>query len=132
MVLGRLITILEIRGVSCIRTSRRRAVWARSITFGACIWLLVARSTGLAATVPFTESFVASSSNWADVAQTFNLDYIASGGPDGNGFISDQQNFSTQADGDSLVLFRRTRRWEPAVALLPATGLPRAWANSPR
>jgi hypothetical protein len=63
-------------------------------------------SCGVAATVPFTEGFLAGASNWADTAQTFNLDYVANGGPDGNGYVSDQQSFLTRSDGDSLVLFR--------------------------
>lgn len=73
---------------------------------GAFLLLPCLASWCVGATVPFTEGFLAGTSNWADVAQSFNLDYIANGGPDGNGFISDQQGFATRSDGDSLVLFR--------------------------
>jgi hypothetical protein len=55
-----------------------------------------------AATVPFTEDFTSSASNWADNSAMNLLNYVASGGPDSGSYAS----ASTALAGTSMVLFR--------------------------
>jgi hypothetical protein len=55
-----------------------------------------------AATVPFTEDFTNTVSNWADNSAMNLLNYVSSGGPDGGSYAS----ASTALSGTSMVLFR--------------------------
>jgi hypothetical protein len=55
-----------------------------------------------AATVPFTEDFTTTASNWADNSAMNLLNHVASGGPDGGSYAS----ASTALAGTSMVLFR--------------------------
>ena len=59
-----------------------------------------------AADPPFTEHFATDAANWADAAGTFNLDYVPAGGPDGNGYVSDELNFELLVDADTPTIFR--------------------------
>ncbi len=66
---------------------------------------LVAVSAVHAATVPFTEDFVATNENWKDNASA-DLTYVSSGGPDGSSYVATGFNFASAASGDTPVLFR--------------------------
>ena len=59
-----------------------------------------------AVTVPFVEEFSTSDSRWGGRSGLLELDYVASGGVDGGGYVSDQVRFELSADGDSIVAFR--------------------------
>lgn len=59
-----------------------------------------------AAVTSFTEHFSTGDAMWGTSTGVIALDYIATGGPDGDGYVSDALDFSAQADGDTLVLFR--------------------------
>lgn len=68
--------------------------------------LFILSGRAVAADPPFTEDFAQGSANWADAAGAFNLDYVATGGPDGNGYVSDGIHFQSAMDGDSVAFFR--------------------------
>ncbi len=72
------------------------------------IWLFTSclATQLLAAELPFVESFSDGFANWADSSQSFGLDYISTGGPDGNGYVSDTVSFANSADDDSFPIFR--------------------------
>ena len=75
-------------------------------------FLLVALIAGIgfsnvyATTVPFTEEFASSSSNWYNAAGTAPLGHQTTGGPDGSGFAAGTFNFANSTAGNSTVLFR--------------------------
>ncbi len=60
----------------------------------------------LATTVPFTEDFDSSASDWRDAAGSSVLSYSASGGPDGGAYASGTFNFAASAEGASAVILR--------------------------
>lgn len=59
-----------------------------------------------AATVPFTEDFVADSADWFDASGAVPLTWVAAGGPDGGSYASSMFNFADSAPDDSPPLFR--------------------------
>jgi hypothetical protein len=64
-------------------------------------------ATSFAATVPFEEDFAASDANWVTAAGLPGLDFFASGGPDGNGYVSDELSFANLSpDDQGPVIFR--------------------------
>jgi len=65
---------------------------AKSILAGACT-ILALGASAVAATVPFTEDFVADAAGWRDASLVSELDWFASGGPDAGSFASGQFNF---------------------------------------
>jgi hypothetical protein len=68
----------------------------------AVLYCLAAPALIHAATVPFTEEFTTTVSNWADNSAMNLLNYVSSGGPDGGSYAS----ASTALSGTSMVLFR--------------------------
>jgi hypothetical protein len=68
----------------------------------ALLFLVSAPAASHAATVPFTEDFTTTVSNWADNSAMNLLNHVASGGPDGGSYAS----ASTALAGTSMVLFR--------------------------
>ena len=58
------------------------------------------------ATVPFTENFTSSVSNWADASGQNLAAFVPSGGPDGGSYASCTFNVSTSGDGDGIIVFR--------------------------
>jgi hypothetical protein len=71
-----------------------------------------------ALTYPYTENFTANNANWTNNAQAFTT-HIASGGPDGSGYISATFNFqnTTPASQDPIIL-----RAHNNTVLGPASG----------
>ncbi len=67
--------------------------------------LLVTRPVG-AVTVPFLEEFATNDARWGGRSGLLELDYVASGGLGGGGYVSDQVSFELNTDGDSIVAFR--------------------------
>jgi len=55
---------------------------------------------------PFVEDFDAGPANWRDVGGVDDLDWSASGGPDGGAFAFTDFNFVDNQEGDSQILFR--------------------------
>jgi hypothetical protein len=63
---------------------------------------LAATASNRAATVPFTEDFTTTVSNWAGNSALNLLNYVASGGPDGGSYASATNALS----GTSMTMFR--------------------------
>lgn len=59
-----------------------------------------------AVTVPFTEDFSTNASDWRDSAGLVNATWVATGGPDGGGYISTTFNFMSSGAMDTPALFR--------------------------
>lgn len=81
---------------------RKSATTIASIMFGAMI------SSAGAATVPFTEEFVADSANWRNATGGAALGWSATGGPDGAGdsYAFGGFNFVDSVMGDTPALLR--------------------------
>ncbi len=58
------------------------------------------------ATVPFTENFTSSVSNWADATGQALATFVPSGGPDSSSYASSTFNVSGSADDDGIIVFR--------------------------
>ncbi|HEX4414900.1 MAG TPA: hypothetical protein VH107_14795 [Lacipirellulaceae bacterium] len=68
---------------------------------------LINSLTSLAATtVPFTENFTSSVSNWADATGGALATFVPSGGPDGSSYATSTFNVSGSADDDGIIVFR--------------------------
>jgi len=63
-------------------------------------------SAASATIVPFTEQFTDDASNWRDFTGLNDLDWIASGGPDGSSHASGPFNFADSLEGDTPVILR--------------------------
>lgn len=61
-------------------------------------------STGSGAVVPFTETFATGNSFWRDAAGAAGAAWVASGGPDGSGYITGQTNVNAAAFGSVIAL----------------------------
>src|SRR3972149_313786 len=73
------------------------------------IGLTVSLAQSQGATVPFTEHFAGSVSDWADASGLSLLTYVPSGGPDGSSYASTDFVFAGAGGGvagNSVVLFR--------------------------
>src|SRR3972149_11100900 len=73
------------------------------------IGLTVSLAQSQGATVPFTEHFAGSVSDWADASGLSLLTYVPSGGPDGSSYASTDFIFAGAGGGpggSSVVLFR--------------------------
>lgn len=68
--------------------------------------LLTFATAASAATVPFTENFDTGPANWRESTGGANLDWNATGGPDGDAYASTPFSFGSLADGDTPALFR--------------------------
>jgi len=58
------------------------------------------------ATVPYTENFTTDAANWRDGAGAASATWVASGGPDGSGYVTTTASAFFLDDGDPVVLFR--------------------------
>ena len=67
--------------------------------------LTMCQST-LATTVPFTEDFDTSASDWRDAAGAAALNHFTSGGPDGGAYAFGTFNFVGSNEGDTAVILR--------------------------
>lgn len=77
----------------------------KSLITAAAMAAFCSVSTLQAATVPFTEDFVADNAGWKDAASA-DLAYVAAGGPDGSSYVSGTFSFAASVENDTPVLMR--------------------------
>lgn len=85
-----------------------RATWLIALTLAIA---LGAAASSTAGTFPFAEDFVDNAANWK-FNTTTDLTYVASGGPDGSGYVSRTLAF-TSTSATSQTLFRAQSSFSP-------------------